>query len=210
MPRIERIEIAGPDAKARRLVFSCETEPRTTSAAALRCLGLAEGDEVRVEVLAEELERVEHSCARERALRVLGHRDRSATELSRRLIEDGYPSETAHAVVDRLCEVGLVDDERFACAWARTRAAARFGPSRIARELSSKGIDPDLATRAIGEAFWDSDAVSAARALAAGVVPTTSKERDRLYRKLIGRGFGSDIARTVLDELDSHDGDEWL
>ena len=140
-PVIERIEHAGPDRRARRLVFSGQEGTRTTSTAAFKLLGLEEGDEIESADLETLLAEHEPACARERALRVLGYRERSVKELSKRLGDDGYPPAVVQALVERMSELGLVNDERFASAWARARIAAGFGPDRIARELAAKGVE---------------------------------------------------------------------
>lgn len=198
MIRIERIENVGPEAKARLLVFS-DTRVRRTSASVVRELGLESGAQVDLVQLERTLGESEERHAKERALRILGYRDRSVTELRKRLSDDGYPDAVLAAVVDRFCEVELVDDARFARSWAATRAAAGIGRARIARELREKGVDPDLALSAIEDALVDQDEVGRALAALRGKVPADRRERDRLLRRLVTRGFELGVAIRALD-----------
>jgi len=196
---IERIETAGPDHRARRLVFSGFEDARTTSAAAVRELGLEEGTEVDRNRLEEALLAAEEACARERGLRVLNYRERSVGELSKRLLDDGYPSSVVQPLVDRFVELGLVDDERFARLWARSRLAAGFGPRRISSELARRGIAPESVIAAILEAYGDEDPIEGARAALGSSHPATRQERDRALRKLLRKGYDM---RTALEAID--------
>lgn len=54
------------------------------------------------------------AVAREIALRQLTVRARSRAELAKALARSGVPDETGEQVLDRLAEVGLIDDTAFA------------------------------------------------------------------------------------------------
>lgn len=205
LARIEAIETAGPASKARRLIFSEGIEPRLTSATVVKQLGLEADSHVEIESLEADLQSAERVQARERALRMLGYRDRSQVELQRALTAEGYPDTIARAVVDRLVEVDLVDDARLAAAWVRSRAAAGLGSRRILRELSEKGIADDVAAAAF-EAEYHDDPVAAARGVLRGRTPETRAERDRMLRKLVSRGFDLRVAYAALEQPDT-DGD---
>ena len=202
---IEGIETAGPDRRARRLVFSDPAiEPRLTSAAVIRTLGLQEGSAIEPSEFEHQLEECERTCARERALRILGHRERSARELARRLHDDGYPEGVVNAVVDRFAELELVDDARFADLWIRTRTGAGFGPQRIRRELREKGVADEVIADALGQSR-DSDLVARARATLGSTPHDTRAERERALRRLVRKGF--DIS-TILKAMDNDLEDE--
>lgn len=194
---IDHIETAGPDRRARRLVFGPDVQPRTTSAAAVKSLGIAEGD-----VLDDQaLYAVEADLARDRALNYLGYRERSAHEVTKRLVDDGYPIQLAHRIVSRFRELGLIDDERLARMWARSRAASGHGRRRVERELVRRGIDQDLAMEAAGEACCDE--VESARHVLRGKTAATRSDRQRLIRKLLRRGFDLSTALEATASLEN-------
>lgn len=198
---ITHIECAGPELKARRLVFNDESD-RLTSAAAVRTLGLEEGSTLSKAEVEERLDEVEPDLAKNRALRLLGYRERSIAEVKRKLATSGYPRRVVDAVVSRLVDLGLVDDARFAAMWSRSRASAGYGRRRVARELADKGVPSETATKALDEAFGDDDQVARARALLRGAKPTTRAERDRLLRRLVSRGFDLSTALAALGSAD--------
>lgn len=195
---IERIEVAGPDRRARRLVFSDpDIAPRTTAAAVVRVLGLEAEVEEEYDQLEASLSEAEATCARERALRVLGYRERSVRELSQRLLNDGYPRDIVTAVVERMEDLVLVDDERFAAQWVRSRESARFGPNRIRRELREKGID-DAIIEALLPRVADEEVVDRARAALGSAPIETRQQRERALAKLLRKGFDRQTALRAL------------
>lgn len=76
---------------------------------------------------------------RKRALRHLARRDHSRAELTRKLAPHGEPAEI-EAVLERMRELGLQSDERYARPCVRGKAA-RFGTARLRNELVRRGID---------------------------------------------------------------------
>lgn len=198
---VTAIQPAGPDARARRIVFA-QGESRTTAAAVIRALGLEAGDEVAESEFIASLEALEPDCARERALRVVGYRERSTRELERRLVDDGYPAGIAREVVSRFVELGLVDDARFAGLWARSRALAGYGASRIVRELREKGVAPEMIEDAVSEVVGGDSEGQRARALIGDRPPQSAQDRERLIRKLVRRGFTFSVALGAVPQVE--------
>ena len=141
----------------------------------------------------------------ERALRCLAQREHSRTELARKLGKLGSEEEV-DAELDRLTELGLLSDARFADAYVRAKAA-RFGASRLRLELSRRGVSTEQIVSAIEENCSDSELERARditrRKFAAA--PADAREWARQARFLQGRGFSTEIIRRVLKE---HPGDE--
>lgn len=141
----------------------------------------------------------------ERALRCLALREHSRLELARKLGELGSEEEV-NAELDRLAELGLLSDARFADAYVRAKAR-RFGAGRLRVELARRGITPELIATAIEESGADGELERAReihqRKFAA--LPGDAREWARQARFLQGRGFTAEIIRSVLRE---HPGDE--
>jgi regulatory protein len=198
---ILRIEIAGSAHKARSLFFSEDRPPRATSAAAVRELAIAEGDARTTDEIERALGSVEPRLANDRALRLLGYRERSTAELSAALRDSGYPAPVVAIVVARMQELGLVDDERFAELWVRSRLAAGFGPRRIARELAEKGVDPDVARVALDTHHDTAAELERARAYLGGRRADDRRSRERLVRRLVARGYDVSVALQAIRSL---------
>ncbi len=76
------------------------------------------------------------------AARFLEARSRSVHEVRRRLTQAGYRAELVEGAIERLVELGMLDDEAFARAWVESRDRARpRGERAIREELRLKGVD---------------------------------------------------------------------
>ena len=83
--------------------------------------------------------------ARALCLRLLTARARTRAELAGQLVKRGYPDDVAATVLNRLADVGLIDDAEFAEQWVRSRRANAGKSKRaLAAELRTKGVDDDV------------------------------------------------------------------
>ncbi|CAN5784023.1 hypothetical protein BH20ACT6_BH20ACT6_05710 [soil metagenome] len=137
--------------------------------------------------------------ARQILLRRLTDQPRSRAELASTLAAKGVPDEVASRVLDRYEEVGLVDDRAFATAWVGSRHRGRgLGRRALARELRRKGIDDDVARKALAE-VCDYDEEAAAAELVRRKLPAMRRlDPVRAQRRLLGmlarKGYGADVA----------------
>ena len=137
---------------------------------------------------------------RERALRHLARRDHSRAELARKLAPHGETAEI-EAVIERMRELGLQSDERYAEAFVRSKAT-RFGAARLRNELARRGIDRDRIDEALAGECVESEAERARAVLRArfATPPTDAREWARQARFLQTRGFASELIRKLLKE----------
>lgn len=150
---------------------------------------------------------------REICLTSLEHRMRSRRELERILRRKGVAPDAAAPVLDRLVEVGLVDDEQFARAFVASRQRTRpRGARGLAVELAQRGISREIAERVLADLAGEEDAVGTARrAVASKLRSLAGRPREEIRRKaeqfLLRRGFSFDVAREALRDLGEGDED---
>lgn len=129
------------------------------------------------------------------AIRVLGDRDHSTAELTRKLGKKGFDESVIGATLVTLCAANYVDDCRYAATLVAQMAEKRRGPLAIRAKLRERGIDAKVADTALGD--FDTDwAERAACALAArfdreSIVNGDRKMQARVARFLQGRGFSA-------------------
>lgn len=146
------------------------------------------------------------SVAREIVLRKLTAQGRSRSELATALAQQDVPEDAASAVLDRMEDVGLVDDKEFAETWVRNRQERRFLSKRALRqELIRKGVQRDDIDSAL-EGVEPEAELEAARALATKKLRSMSGlDRRVQYRRLAGvlgrRGFTPGQCAQVIDEV---------
>src|SRR4029077_13886514 len=85
--------------------------------------------------------------ARSLCLGLLTARARTRSELEGQLAKRGYADDVSERVLDRLAQVGLIDDADFAEQWVRSRRVnAGKGKRALAAELRTKGVDDEVIT----------------------------------------------------------------
>lgn len=106
-----------------------------------------------------------HDVARQIVLRQLAMAPRSRAQLGQKLAQRDCPADVAAAVLDRMSEVGLVDDEAYALMLVRSQQAGRgLAKGALARELRTNGINDELAQQALAS-ISEADERDRARAL---------------------------------------------
>ncbi|MFX4270951.1 regulatory protein RecX [Propionibacteriaceae bacterium Y1685] len=144
--------------------------------------------------------------ARDIVLRRLESSDRTRAELADSLAERQIPTRIADQVLDRMTEVGLINDEAFARGWVASRQQRKHLSRRmLTEELRRKGIDPGLAQDVVAPVDED-DEYEAAVALVRKRLPAMERlepsvQRRRLAGLLARRGFGSGLVFRVLDDV---------
>jgi regulatory protein len=156
----------------------------------------------------------------EAAARFLEPRARSVTEVRRRLTGAGYRADLVDGAIDRMLELGMLDDEAFARAWIESRDRSRpRGERAIRQELGLKGVDRPTVDLVLAErrefvsalAIDDGVAVSPDQAAAARLLARNARSlarvadprqrRQRAYALLARNGFDPDVCRTVAAGL---------
>jgi regulatory protein len=145
---------------------------------------------------------------REAALKLLERTRRTRRDLERRLKEKDFDAATIATTLDRLAEVGLIDDVEYARAWLAGRWGRKpSGWRRLVQELRAKGISEEDAERArelLSERGSAPDEVGSAAKLVAQARKRYARlepqaQRQRLYALLARRGYDSDVIRRALE-----------
>lgn len=144
------------------------------------------------------------SQAKDVCLRLLTDRARSRAELADRLADKGFAAGVAERVLDRLAEVGLIDDAAFAQQWVHSRHTySGKGKKVLAQELRRKGIAPEDAEPAL-EAITAEDenarAAELVRRKLQSLSPGLSRDKaiSRLVSMLARRGYAPATAYSVV------------
>ncbi len=148
----------------------------------------------------------------------LAVRSRSSEETRRRLRHLGYPHGLCDQVVERLEQLGYLDDHEFARAWVESRDRARpRGAVALRRELQQKGVSDAIIAAVLegrragdgrGHAPDGSDADREAarkllskRARSLAREPDAYRRRQRAYALLARNGFAPDVCQEVAAAL---------
>lgn len=139
----------------------------------------------------------------ERAIRFLGHRPRSRTEVQRRLASQGYPETTIEKVLDRLTELEYLNDRAFARYWVENRQEfSPRGRRALAYELQQKGISRAVIDEVLTEIDSLGAAYEAAQKKARSLRGKPTRQiQERLAGFLLRRGFDYEVSRQVVAQI---------
>ena len=171
--------------------------------------GFRQGSDLTAEQLNTLLATSQYNRARERALYLLGLRDYACKELEQKLYTEATP-DIAAAVVERLREVGLLDDERYAARLARSLSEIKHYPRRrIEQELRHRGISSVLIQTVLSE--LEGEDYEQALALLQKKYYNKLNDPDsrrRVIAALARRGFSYGSIRRAMDEMGALDDEE--
>jgi regulatory protein len=144
--------------------------------------------------------------ARTIALRKLTARACTRHELDQALQTKKVPRAEIDAVLDRLEEVGLVDDASFAAEWVTSRQQRRHLSRRVLRrELQAKGVERSEIDSALDHVDLDAELRSARELVERKRAAMNGLSRDVQYRRLAGmlsrRGFDTTTTTRALNEV---------
>ncbi|MDQ6738296.1 MAG: recombination regulator RecX [Gemmatimonadota bacterium] len=144
-----------------------------------------------------------------RALDLLSARAYTVRQLRRKLLQKEVPMDEAETVIQRLIVAGLLDDTRFALAFARSKLVSQGASSRrVAQDLARKGVTAEIAKKAIHEVIVDEEVdtraslqKAARRKLASMGDLEPLVVRRRLFAFLARRGYELDEIREAMSDL---------
>lgn len=127
----------------------------------------------------------------QRAVFLLGRREHSAAELSRKLRDKGFATEAVAEVLAELQARGWQSDQRFAEGFIRQRVESGYGPLKIQADMAQKGIHRDLTEQVLEEmdVNWLQRAVERYQRRFGQQPAVDDKEKARRHRHLAARGF---------------------
>lgn len=140
-------------------------------------------------------------------LRYLGVRSRSEKEIRDYLVKKQASLEMIEAIIKKLYEYKLLNDETFARSWIRARARSRpRGKRLLAMELKQKGIEKELIDKVLSEEDEEvpDELTQAKQLIARRILKFSDLPRQEIYNKigsfLARRGFGWDIIKKAIDD----------
>jgi regulatory protein len=151
-------------------------------------------------------EPLDEQALHEYALKALGRRMRSESDLRRLLHAKVEREETGAAkilkVIARLKEYGYLDDTKFAETYTRLRQEnEKFGARRVRQDLSQKGVPQQIITDTIDSRYAEvSEEALARQHLERKRIrkPENEKETARVMRRLITAGFSTSVIYKIL------------
>ncbi len=141
----------------------------------------------------------EYERVRERILWYLDRSDRTERELRDRLSRSDFSKSVCDEVIERLKEVGIIDDRRYAMRYAERCTEANMSRRQTYAKLLSKGISREIANEALDENEVD-EAVQIRALIEKKYSSKLSDPQNtpKVYATLIRKGFSYGAVRDAL------------
>ncbi len=206
--RITRIESQKKN-PARKNLFADGEFLIGVSAETLIRFGIRTGDEIGEEKLKALQATEELQGAKSVALRFLARRQRTEKEVRDKLREREFGDEEIRTTIEKLQELGFLNDQEFARSYIRHQLTLRpKGKILLKRQLLRLGVAKDLADSALDEAFQETGQEPSALEAAQKFLKKSQKSKDdprkakqKLAAFLMRRGFSWDVVSSVTKKL---------
>jgi regulatory protein len=155
----------------------------------------------------EEILRFADACYRaERiGMRLIARAEQTQAGLTRKLETRGYASECVSAVMAHFVENDLINDERYAERWLRSRLARQSrkisGPRRLYTALMSRGINREALKRAFDRAFDEETEFALLQRFLFKNRKDSTSEVYFLRARLKYEGFSPSVINRYFDEV---------
>jgi len=201
--KVTRIERQKKD-KKRYSLFVDDKFVLGISQETLANLGLKVGDKIDNDRLNDIEQKEGISQAKEFALKLLSFRPRSKKELEDRLKKKGFVGGVIEQTLNRLEELNLIDDQKFASMWVEEKLRYRpTGRRVLERELYLKGIEKDIIQEVLDKVYSGLDE----KELALKILEKKKKQyakldedvaKRRINNLLLRRGFSYQTIASIF------------
>jgi regulatory protein len=138
------------------------------------------------------------------AANLLSYRPRSTQEIRQRLQKKGYNEAVIEVAIERMSNLGYLDDEAFARFWIESRNRSKpRGKTALSYELRQKGIAEMIIHELLDDLLDEqSAAYDAAQARVSRMRGKTQLEfKQKIGAFLQRRGFGYEVIKQALDSI---------
>ena len=140
--------------------------------------------------------------ARRRCLHLLEYSPRTAYQLKKRLMDDGFSAEQADDAIRYAESFGYVDDGNYATEYVRS-GCQKKSRRQLHMQLSSRGVDKESIEDAL-EAYADEQQNTVRRLAQKRLMqkpPRTEEDFLRAVKSLVSKGFPYEMAKRAVWEL---------
>ena len=134
------------------------------------------------------------------------YQERCTREIETKLFQWNFPKNESDKLIEHLKTSGFLDDERFAFSFVSGKTRfKKWGRIKIRFYLSQKGIDKDLAARALKEIdldeYWNNLLHLTKRKFSETKDTDQWQKKSKITRFLASKGYESDLIHDAIDTV---------
>ncbi len=164
------------------------------------------GQEIDEDKIAEIVFEADFSTAYEKALGYVSKMMRTKMQMIIYLKNKGYDGKIIARVIDKLIEIGFIDDENFAKKFVAEKKNSQ-GKRKLSYELKQKGVKEDIIEAELQSVGDEFDACYQVAKKKVKDKPLDQKEKERCYRYVLSRGFSYETAKAVVERIEKENED---
>ncbi len=172
----------------------------------LELAGLTESDTLSWQRLQDLLDQSDQLEAERKALDLITRSPHSRERLKLKLLKKDFSHPSIERALDRMEELGYLDDARFAEEWLQSRIARHpEGRRSLLGGLLHRGIDSSIAGELVNRIVTREVEEDCVKRLMKKHAVLRSLPREKLAQRLASRGFSSVVIRKLLEEARGDD-----
>lgn len=170
---------------------------------------IQKGEALTLDSINNLLDLSEKKQALSRAVWYLSRSDHSKGEILSKLKRAGFSPSVAEHAIAKLCEYGMLDDEKYAARLAENYKLRNLSPKESVAKIVAKRIDREIAMQAVYSLdFNEHDAVKSLIERKYKHKLVDNKGRQSVFAALCRKGFSMDEIHSVINEYNN--GDDYL
>lgn len=167
---------------------------------------LLKGQELENETIEEIKKNSGFDFGLQQALNYLSYQLRTEKEIRIYLKDKEIGQEDRHKIVDRLKELGLINDLTYGESYVRTNMRlSDKGPKKLAMQMQQKGLTPEIIEQALEQYTFEDQVENAHQTAEKTYNKNYGKSQKELLRniqqRLMTKGFSSDVIQEAIEAL---------
>ena len=147
-----------------------------------------------------EIKQLLYERGKERALYILDKTFKTEKQIKDKLIQGMYPEDVIKRILEFLKKYDIINDKRYAMLYLDYKKSV-YSKRKIIQDLYTKGISKELIDEAFMESdFSEDDSISSVlKKRAKRYDLSDSKDLQKLYRYLVGKGYSFSMVKKAVD-----------
>lgn len=168
---------------------------------------LSKGQELSPAEIEQITQADEVAKAYQKTLNYLSYKLRTQKEINQFLNDFELSKSDREEIIDKLCELNLIDDLNYAKSYVRTQMRInKLGPQQISQKLKLQQIDPELITEALLEYPYELQLENGCH-LAEKIARKYQKDaffirQNKIKVNLLKKGYSGDLINEIIAHLD--------
>lgn len=136
--------------------------------------------------------------ASEKVMKYISNKLKTEQQIKDYLYKNGYHKQTVNAVIEKLKNYGLIDDEKFASSYIRSNP--NYSKNKLKLKLISFGVKSNILDAILSDFDDGQNCLKDAQKFLKNK-EQNSKTQEKLYRHLASKGYAFETIKSAMNKL---------